>query len=178
MKCWILTSKNLAKLKQYFHAEFLQEVWYVHVNNKFLYVACNVTCTHACMWFSQRVKKRMARPVDAPNSAIFLHLAYTQFKGVLPSGLSYSTYFDAYLQELEKFSLELNVSLQSNPYANVLYDSIWAVALTINRSLSELNERNFSLTNIHRVIWIQGLILGMCLRNNFLYSRFKVPPAC
>ena len=48
--------------------------------------------------------------------------------------------------------MELNVSLQNNPYAkfNVLYDSIWAVALTINRSLSVLNERNLSLTNIHQ----------------------------
>ena len=55
-----------------------------------------------------------------------------------------------YIEELEKSSVELNVSLQSNPYANVLYDSIWAVALTINRSLSVLNERNLSLTNIHQ----------------------------
>ena len=46
--------------------------------------------------------------------------------------------------------MELNVSLQSNPYANVLYDSIWAVALTINRSLSVLNKRSLSLTNIHQ----------------------------
>ena len=73
---------------------------------------------------------------------------------LLPSGLNYSAYYEAYLQELEKSSTELNVSLQSNPYANVLYDSIWAVALTINRSLSVLNERNLSLANITR---IQGL---------------------
>jgi gamma-aminobutyric acid type B receptor len=89
---------------------------------------------------------------DAINNAIFLHLTHTQIypKLLFPSGLSYSAYYEAYLEELEKSSVELNVSLQSNPYANVLYDSIWAVALTINRSLSVLNERNLSLTNIHQ----------------------------
>ena len=90
--------------------------------------------------------------VDAINNAIFLHLSSTQLnlqKG-LPSGLNYSTYYDVYLEELVKSSSELNVSLQSNPYANVLYDSIWAVALTTNRSLSALNERNLSLTDIHQ----------------------------
>jgi gamma-aminobutyric acid type B receptor len=88
---------------------------------------------------------------DAINNAIFL-LTHTQINPtlVLLSGLSYSAYYEAYLEKLEKSSVELNVSLQSNPYANVLYDSIWAVALTINRSLSELNERNLSLTNIHQ----------------------------
>ena len=90
--------------------------------------------------------------VEAINNAIFLHLAHVKFnlQDILPSGLNYSTYYDAYLEELEKSSVELNVSLQSNPYANVLYDSIWAVALTINRSLSVLNERNLSLANINQ----------------------------
>ena len=35
-------------------------------------------------------------------------------------------------------------------YASVLYDSIWAVALTINRSLSVLHERNLSLANFNQ----------------------------
>ena len=93
---------------------------------------------------------------DAINNAIFLHLTHTKMdpninnKALLPSGLNYSAYYEAYLQELEKSSTELNVSLQSNPYANVLYDSVWAVALTINRSLSVLNERNLSLANINQ----------------------------
>ena len=90
--------------------------------------------------------------VDAFNNAIFLHLTYAQFKPqeVLPSRLNYSAYFNAYLEEQEKFSMELNVSLQSNPYSNVLYDSIWAIALTINRSLSVLNKRNLTLANINQ----------------------------
>ena len=91
-------------------------------------------------------------PVEAINNAIFLHLTHTQInpKLLLPSGLNYSAYYKTYIEELEKSSVELNVSLQSNPYANVLYDSIWAVTLTINKSLSILKERNLSLTNIHQ----------------------------
>ena len=89
---------------------------------------------------------------DAINNAIFLHLTHTLInpKLLLQSGLNYSAYNEAYLEELEKSSVKLNASLQNNPYANVLYDFIWAVALTINRSLSVLNERNLSLANIHQ----------------------------
>ena len=89
---------------------------------------------------------------EAINNVIFLDLARAKFnpQDVLPSGLNYSAYHEVYLEKLEKSSVELNISLQSNPYASVLYDSIWAVALTINRSLSVLNERNLSLTNIHQ----------------------------
>ena len=88
----------------------------------------------------------------AINNAIVLRLAHTKVnpKTLLSSALNYSAYSDAYLDELEKSSVELNLSLQSNPYADVLYDSIWAIALTINRSLSVLNERNLSLVNINR----------------------------
>ena len=98
---------------------------------------------------------------DAINNAIFLHLTYMKInpKLFLPSGLNYSAYYEAYLEEVEKSSVELNVSLQSNPYANVLYDSIWAVALTINRSLSVLKERKLSLTNIHQDTGIE--IMGV-----------------
>ena len=92
--------------------------------------------------------------VEAINNAIFLYLAHATFNSqgvtVLPSGLNYSAYYDLYFEQLQKSSVELSVPLQSNPYAHVLYDSIWAVALTINRSLSVLNERNLSLTNLHQ----------------------------
>ena len=36
-------------------------------------------------------------------------------------------------------SQELNASLRSNPYANVLYDFIWAIALSVNGSFNILN---------------------------------------
>ena len=38
-------------------------------------------------------------------------------------------------------------SHEINPYANVLYDSVWAFALAMNVSLNTLNKNNFSLGN-------------------------------
>ena len=67
---------------------------------------------------------------------------------ILPSGMNYSNYYNTYLDELEEAATELNATLQSNLYANVLYDSIWAFALSLNRSLNILKERNLSLINI------------------------------
>ena len=106
--------------------------------------------------------------------SIFIDLAHTKIdpQDILPFGLSYSMYHD---EELGKSSadakFDIRFSSQSNPYANVLYYSIWAVALTtINRSLSVLNDF-LSPASIR----VQGL--GMCLRSNFLHSRFKVPLA-
>ena len=86
------------------------------------------------------------------NNTIFLHLQPKPLQNyqVLPSGLNYSTFYDAYLELLKKSATELNLSLQSNPYANVLYDSIWAFALAVNRSLSTLKARNLSLASISR----------------------------
>ena len=89
-------------------------------------------------------------PDDAINNAIFLHLISTKAnqEGHPLSGQNQSAYHDANLEQLEKFSIELNTSFQGNVYANVLYDSIWAIGLTINRSVSVLNERNLSLGNV------------------------------
>ena len=81
---------------------------------------------------------------EAINNAIFL-----QAKFDVPEVLLSRLYYDAFMEQLEKSSLKLDVSLRTNPYTSVLYDSIWAVALTVNRSLSVLNERNLSFTNIH-----------------------------
>ena len=81
------------------------------------------------------------------NSVFVRTIPRTNRMDFLPSGLNYSAYYNAYLGELEKSAKELNVSLQNNPYASVLYDSIWAIALAINRSLGILNERNLSFVN-------------------------------
>ena len=46
-ECWMLTSKNSAKLKQYyFHAEFLEEIRYCHYEAHFRYEAYNMGMTH------------------------------------------------------------------------------------------------------------------------------------
>ena len=86
----------------------------------------------------------------ALNNSIFLHpLLSTPYDyDILHSQLNYSNYYNAYIKELEEAVAERNTTLQSNLYANVLYDSIWALALTLNRSLSILNERKLSLANI------------------------------
>ena len=67
---------------------------------------------------------------------------------ILPSGLKYSNYYSRYLHELEELKTELNATLQTNPYSNILYDSIWAFAISLNRSLNLLKRNNLSLTNI------------------------------
>ena len=46
-ECWVSTSKNSAKLKQYyyFHADFLEEIWYTVIRFKYMYVTVFiVTC--------------------------------------------------------------------------------------------------------------------------------------
>ena len=84
----------------------------------------------------------------ALNNALFLYPQLeTSELQTFPSGLNYSVYHSAYLKQLEQTSLNQNRSLQSNPYANVLYDSIWAIAIALNRSLSILEDNNFLFTN-------------------------------
>ena len=87
--------------------------------------------------------------VAIDNAIFFSHQARTPNDyDILPSGLNYGVYYDAYLQKLYQLSEQLAYNLESNPYANVVYDSVWALALTLNKSLSILNERNLSLANI------------------------------
>ena len=109
---------------------------------------------------------------EAINNAIFLHANFNVSE-VLPSVLNFSLLYDAFMKQLEKSSPELDVFLQCNPYASVLYDSIWAVALTINRSLSVLHERNLSLTNFNQ----EGTGIEIVNALKFLNSHFKVPVA-
>ena len=53
----------------------------------------------------------------------------------LVSNISYSDYIQTVL----------NYSTTFNPFANVLHDSIWAIALAMNKSIEKLNSRNLSL---------------------------------
>lgn len=86
----------------------------------------------------------------ALHGAIFLHpqLSNPRKDINLPSGRNYSGFHDAYLKELEQSTSELNTTLKSNLYANVLYDSVWAFALALNGSLDVLKEMNLSLVNL------------------------------
>ena len=77
---------------------------------------------------------------SALNNAIFLRskLDTLEFH-TLPSGLNYNENVETYHEELVKANV-------TNPrYANALHDSIWALALAVNGSLSELSKRNQSL---------------------------------
>ena len=72
--------------------------------------------------------------ISAVENVLFLDLHLKQHKAqdILSSRVSYSTFVETYHRKL-------NVSssidcLQSNPYAGVLYDTIWTLAIAINRS--------------------------------------------
>lgn len=97
----------------------------------------------------------------AVNNSVFLHtqLSTLYKKTTLSSGLTYSAYFNAYLERLEEAATELNTTLESNPYANVLYDSVWAFAIALNHSIGILKENNLSLANTtHSKSEIFGII--------------------
>lgn len=102
-----------------------------------------------CWIFANEILHHSLSQCAAMNGAIFLQPELkTQFENdIPPSTLNYSTYHNAYLEYLRETATKLNVSLQSNPYANVMYDSIWAIALILNQSLNILEERNLSLVN-------------------------------
>ena len=67
---------------------------------------------------------------------------------------TWNSSFRTWVQYLLKkeSSQEINVSLQSNPYANVLYDSIWAIALSINGSFSVLSLKKNKRSEIMDVL--------------------------
>ena len=83
--------------------------------------------------------------VDAFNGAIFLYPHLGNFYDS-----SNRSNYVAYLNEsLDLSETEVTASLEGNPHANVLYDSVWAIAHTLSRSLSILKERNLSLSSIN-----------------------------
>lgn len=70
----------------------------------------------------------------AMENTVFLHLmSWPNYESYILTGSrnSYSLYYTAYLQQLNASS-----SFQFNPYASILYDSIWAIALALNKSMA------------------------------------------
>ena len=58
------------------------------------------------------------------------------------SGLSYDQFYDEYvarINTLNNASEQENTSLQTSPYAPVVYDAVWALALALNQSLDNVN---------------------------------------
>ena len=70
---------------------------------------------------------------------------------VIVSGQTYKEYYDDYLQHLSQVAAQYNISLNPNPYANALHDSVWATAIALNASLQTIKtgtaERKRNLNN-------------------------------
>ena len=47
-------------------------------------------------------------------------------------------YYDDYHQRLSQVAAQYNISLNPNPYANALHDSVWATAIALNASLQTI----------------------------------------
>ena len=60
---------------------------------------------------------------------------------VIVSGQTYRGYYDDYLQRLSHFSAQYNITLNPNPYANALHDSVWATAIALNASWQTMRLR-------------------------------------
>lgn len=80
-------------------------------------------------------KCNMAALKMALNGTFFLKFPFKQSSPstTLISGLDYSEYHSKYLSFLSD-------DLRPNPYANVLYDSVWAFALALNLSLTSFKQ--------------------------------------
>ena len=70
----------------------------------------------------------------ALENIIFLHLQQHEPQDTLSSGITYNTFMETYLHKLKESSSA--ECLQSNPYASILYDTTWTLAVAMNRSLN------------------------------------------
>ena len=98
-------------------------VWlYVEIDSDTLTIRDTSSCT------ADILKKAMEK-------ILFLHLqTWQQGEEILHLGDNYHTFRSSYYQKLKD-----SECLQSNTYASVLYDSIWAIALAVNRSQTTLS---------------------------------------
>lgn len=93
----------------------------------------DVTCT----------REEMVTAIDGVFTLQY-KLENSQSSGLI-AGLSYETYLQEYLKELDKFAKETGMELEEgNEYANTLYDQVWAFALAINKSLDKVRLVNGS----------------------------------
>ena len=65
-------------------------------------------------------------------------LSTNESNKVIISGQTYKKYYDDYLQRLSQVAAQYNISLNPNPYANALHDSVWATAIALNASLQTI----------------------------------------
>ena len=67
-------------------------------------------------------------------NGIFLIDVQPQSDPELISGIASSIYYRQYISSLSDISLEHNVTLRPNGYAKLLYNSVWAMAIALNKS--------------------------------------------
>ena len=79
-----------------------------------------------------------------------LNLQRRSENDVLVSGRTYGEYMNLYQEELKNIYLEFesyNYNFMNNHFANAMYDELWALALALNASLSDLRSRSLRLEN-------------------------------
>ena len=66
------------------------------------------------------------------------------------SGLSYDQYLNEYEAEDELYECSVRSMYNLTAWANPVYDAVWALALALNSSLTELNDNNITFTEESR----------------------------
>ena len=144
---------------------------YVEINSSEVTTSKTTLCSEGMM-------------TGAIENVIFLHLhlwPYREDYVISNTGKNYSTFHTAYLQKLEESSSD--ECLQSNPYANVLYDSIWALAWALNRSFCKLSPEDYNKTTIEEALtqvsfqgatgYVNFSKIQLQYKSQLAFSKFK-----
>lgn len=98
---------------------------------------------------------------------------------VLVSGLTYKNYRAAYLEEFENVYTEFQLDLvnydldYNNPFANPMYDEVWALALAINASLPELQSDINSIDRPQLTETLEGHLYEMSFEGAVSKIKFN-----
>ena len=86
------------------------------------------------------------------EKSIYVNLDYVR-NGVMLSGLTPEEYTDEYYRSVEWYNHEFDKDVTpgyfSEYYGQFLYDTVWSLALALNNSIPELEEKNLSLSEYH-----------------------------
>ena len=93
---------------------------------------------------------------QAREKVIFVHRQMWQQseEKILKSGSNAGNFHRNYIQQLKQ--TRNGDCLQSNPYASVLYDSIWSIALALNRSNDVSNQKRYAIEEELTKVSFQG----------------------
>ena len=129
-------------------------IWvYVDINNNEL-VASSKQCSEHSL-------------SAAMENAVFLHLmSWPNYEDYILTGSrnSYSLHYSDYLQQLNA-----SLCLQFNPYASILYDSIWAIARALNNSMGNMIDFDTD--------WIEKQLTKLTFQGATGFLNFSQKPA-